>query len=634
MCGITGLLYADRRSIDRTLLRAMNETLVHRGPDGDGIHDEPGMGLAHRRLSIIDLSGGSQPMCNESGDVWISFNGEIYNFHELKRQLEARGHRFATVSDTETIVHAYEEYGEDCVSHLSGMFAFAIWDARQRKLFLARDRVGIKPLYYYCDGRRLLFASELKAILADPAVPRELDMRALADYLVYGYIPLNKTIFREVKKLLPGHWAAVTPDLKLDRLQTQVRQYWDLQFAPDPDRSEAEWLDGLEQLLCETIKSHMISDVPLGAFLSGGLDSSCVVALMAKLSPCPVRTFTIGFSEPEFNELPFARQIAEQYGTDHYEMVVRPDAIELLPELARQFDEPFGDSSAIPTYYVSRLARRHVTVALSGDGGDEAFAGYRRYAHTMAALRNQRRLAFVPRVVRRHLGRVLADHLPASVRGRGTLRRLGMSPAETYLNVAYFHESSFLTDLLHADVQSLLQYGDGDSLTDYFESLDGDDLSRMQYLDTKTYLPEDILTKVDRTSMLTSLEARVPLLDHRVLEFAARIPPGLKFRQGKGKYIFRKLLQKLLPEPLLTRPKMGFGVPLVHWFKLDLTAYTREVLLAKQSRERGLFDSSAVEAILAEHCQGRIDRSDDIWRLLMLEHWCRHYLDVPIAVRS
>jgi asparagine synthase (glutamine-hydrolysing) len=628
MCGIAGIINSDGSPVDQALLRRMTSIMAHRGPDGDGFFYDAGVGLGHRRLSIIDLSGGRQPMSNEDQSIWISFNGEIYNFRELHKELEARGHRFTTVSDTETIVHAYEEYGDACVERLRGMFAFAIWDGRRRRLLLARDRIGIKPLYYYGDGRQFCFASELKSLLVHSAVPRDIDLTALRDYLVYGYIPLQKTIFQQIRKLLPGHYLVTERRRETGRLDIRVQQYWDLRFAADSKPSEPEWIEGLEDLLQETIKRHMISDVPLGAFLSGGLDSSCVVAAMAKISTRPVKTFSIGFAAKEFNEIPFARQLADRYRTEHHELMVHPDAIELLPVLARQFDEPFGDSSAIPTYYVSRLARQHVTVALSGDGGDEAFAGYNRYTQTMAALQAQRGVAFLPRRVRRRFFSGMASRMPRYMRGRGTVQRLGMSPCETYLDIAYFHDSSFLTDLLHSDIKaSLPNNGDANSFAKYYEAPEADDLSRMQYLDTKTYLAEDILTKLDRASMLTSLEARVPLLDHKVLEFAARIPASLKFRLGEGKYIFRKLLRNWLPAPLLKRPKMGFGVPLADWFKTDLVDYTRDILFSSRSAQRGFFNQPEVERILSEHQQGWGDRSADIWRLLFLEHWCQHYLD-------
>ena len=513
------------------------------------------------------------------------------------------------------------------------MFAFAIWDGPRQRLFLARDRVGIKPLYYYSDQRQLIFASELKAICADSAVPQKMNLTALQEYLLYGYIAYDKTIFQRVQKLLPGHFLVAERDTGTGKFSQRVQQYWDLQFCSEPSLSEHDWLEGFRQLLYETIKMHLVSDVPLGAFLSGGLDSSCVVAVMAKLTNSPVKTFSIGFAEEDFSELPYARQVASRYQTEHHELIVRPDAIELLPKLARQFDEPFGDSSAIPTYLVSKLAREHVTVSLSGDGGDELFAGYKRYAHTLSTLGLQSKLGFLPAKLRIGLFKSLADRLPAHMRGVGLLRRLGMSTFETYMDVAYCQSRAWVWALLHADVKTRLNSnGQDDPFRAFFSTVEaGDDLTRMQYLDTKTYLPEDILTKVDRASMLTSLEARVPLLDHKILEFVARIPASLKFRQGEGKYIFRRFLQGLLPSELLTRRKMGFGVPLVHWFRSDLAGYAREILFSQRSKERGFFNPSFIEGILVEHKKGQLDHSQDIWRLLAFEHWCRNYLDGTVT---
>lgn len=632
MCGILGVYYSDNRQVNRALLSRMNATMTHRGPDGDGFYFEPGIGLAHRRLSIIDLAGGKQPLCNEDGRVWITFNGEIYNFQELRKELETSGHRFSTDSDTEVIVHAYEEFGDSCVEHLRGMFAFAIWDGRRQRLFLARDRVGIKPLYYYSDEGQLIFASELKAICANSTVAQEIDLAALREYLLYGYIPCDKVIFQRAQKLLPGHFLVVERNPQSGKLSQKVEQYWDLQFCPEHSLSEQDWIEGFRQLLYETVKLHLVSDVPLGAFLSGGLDSSCVVAVMSSLMNAPVKTFSVGFAEEDFSELPYARLVANLYETEHHELLVRPDAIELLPTLARQFDEPFGDSSAIPTYLVSKLARKHVTVSLSGDGGDELFGGYRRYAHTMATLGLQNKLRFLPASLRMTMFSTLTNRLPSHIRGAGLLRRMGMSTFDTYMDIAYCQSQTWLSALLHADINAVLNSnGQSDLFRTFFRGVKtNDDLTRMQYLDTKTYLPEDILTKVDRTSMLTSLEARVPLLDHKILEFVARIPANLKFRQGQGKYIFKRFLQGLLPPELLTRHKMGFGVPLVHWFKSDLEGYARDILLSQRSKERGYFNPSFIEGMLVEHKKGQLDRSQDIWRLLVFEHWCRNYLDSAV----
>jgi asparagine synthase (glutamine-hydrolysing) len=629
MCGIVGIISVDDDDPNPMLLRRMADAIVHRGPDGEGYYVEPGVGLGHRRLSIIDLAGGQQPISNETGSVRIVFNGEIYNYKQLHAELEKRGHHFTTLTDTEVIVHAYEEYGERCVQHLRGMFAFALWDRTKQRLFLARDRVGIKPLHYFFDGKRLLFASELKALLVHPDFPRQLDSTALADYLVFGFIPLHRSIFQGVRKLLPAHHLVADRRGQNGKMEVTIAQYWDLTFSPEPNLSEADWLEGMREVLQESVRLHLMSDVPLGAFLSGGLDSSCVVANMAEVSDRPVKTFSIGFAEEDFSELPYARQVADRYATEHHEFLVRPDAIALLPLLAGQFDEPFGDSSAIPTYLVSKLAREHVTVALSGDGGDEIFAGYQRYANTLAMLRLQRCVSFIPQPLRKRVFAVLADSMPRGIRGHGTVRRLGLSPHETYIDVAYFHKKGFLLGLLHPDAaENRTADAGSDSFSDYFRQVAANDnLTRMQYLDTKTYLPEDILTKVDRASMLVSLETRVPLLDHKVLEFAARIPANLKFRDGEGKYIFKKYLRSFLPENLLTRRKMGFAVPLIHWFRTSMEDYTRDILFSRRCMERGFFNHRYIDRMLLDHKSRSLDRSQEIWSLLMFEHWCQYYLD-------
>ncbi len=507
MCGIAGVLRRDGAPVGNQLLWAMTTVLGHRGPDGEGFFTQGPVGLGHRRLAIIDLVTGDQPMSNDDGSIHLIFNGEIYNFRELRKELEARGHKFWTGSDTEVILRAYESYGVECLGRLRGMFAFAIWDDRRGRLFLARDRIGIKPLVYAWDGRRLLFASEIKAILKDPSVPRELDWEALRDYLTFFYIPSPRTIFRGIRKLPPACYLV----LDLERGEPEVRRYWDLHFIPDDNRSEAEWLQGLRWQLQEAVRSHLVSDVPIGAFLSGGMDSSTMVALMAQAAGGPVRTFSIGFDEADFNELSYARRMARRYGTDHYEFVVKPDALDALPRLAWQFDEPFADSSALPAYYVAKITREHVTVALSGDGGDENFAGYLRYARSLAL---HERLDQLPGLLARPLLRLASRFLPPGVRGQGYLDLLGADPVERYFRMVTFQRSETLRRLLTAEAQA--QVSPEVSPRHFRQlALEGappDYVSMLQYLDVRTYLPEDILTKVDRTSMLVSLEARVPLL--------------------------------------------------------------------------------------------------------------------------
>ena len=622
MCGIAGMARIDGGRADAALVRAMTNVLAHRGPDGDGIHVDGGACLGHRRLAIIDLSTGAQPMQSPDGQSWITYNGEVYNFRELRAELEARGRSFRTTSDTEVILAAYHTWGVDCVRRLRGMFAFAIWDARQRRLFLARDRFGIKPLVYAWDGARLLFASEIKGILEDPTVPRELDWEALRDYLTFHYVPSPKTMFRAIRKLPPASY------LVLDAAggTPKIHRYWDLQFVPDETRSEADWLDGLSWHLDDAVRSHLVSDVPVGAFLSGGVDSSTVVALMARAGTGRVRTFSIGFEDADFDELEHARRVAQRYGTDHYELVVKPDAMEALPRLAWQFDEPFADSSALPSYYVAKITREHVTVALSGDGGDENFAGYRRYARA-AGLHD--RLDGMPGRPLRGLLRLAAHLLPAGVRGQGYLGLLGADPIDRYFRMVTYQQSYGLRRLLTAEAKAHVR-PEADALG--FErlareSVAPDYVSTMQALDVRTYLPDDILAKVDRTTILVSLEARVPLLDHALAEFVATMPSRLKLHAGSSKYLLKRAMAELLPPEILHRAKMGFGVPLGRWFRNDLAEHAREVLLDGATRRHGLVDVAAAEGILGEHRAGKADRSAVIWALVCLELWCRTWWD-------
>jgi asparagine synthase (glutamine-hydrolysing) len=621
VCGLAGVLERDGRAADERLLRRMTDILAHRGPDGDGFWTDGPVGLGHRRLAIIDLVTGDQPMVSDDGRVALVFNGEIYNFRELRRDLEARGHRFRTASDTEVLLRAYEADGVACLARLRGMFAFALWDGRRRRLLLARDRAGIKPLCYAWDGRRLRFASEPKAILQDAGVARDLDWEALRDYLAFHYVPAPRTIFRAIRKLPPASYML----LDLGGGEPAIRRYWDLRFAPGPDRPEAEWIDGLRWRLADAVRSHLVADVPVGAFLSGGMDSATVVALMARAATGPVRTFSIGFDEARFDELEHARRVARRHRTDHCELVVKPDALEALPRLAWQFDEPFADASALPTYYVSKITREHVTVALSGDGGDENFAGYLRYAR---ALGLHRTVDGGPLVLLRPLLRLAARLLPPGARGQGTLELLGADPIERYLRLVTFERAATLRALLTAEARA--NVGPAVSAEPFRrlarESRAPDYVSTLQYLDVATYLPDDILTKVDRASMLVSLEARVPLLDHLLMEYVATIPTALKLRQGTGKAILKRAMAPDLPGETLGRRKMGFGVPLAAWFRRELAEYARDVLLDSRTRQRGLLAPAAVARLLDEHAAGR-DHSSRIWALLCLEEWARRWLD-------
>jgi asparagine synthase (glutamine-hydrolysing) len=622
MCGIAGIVRTDGAPAGGELLRAMTGALAHRGPDGDGFYCEGPVGLGHRRLAIIDLATGDQPMASDDGSSVIIFNGEIYNFRELRRELEGRGATFRTSSDTEVIIRAYEAWGMACLSRLRGMFAFAIWDKRQRRLILARDRVGIKPLVYAWDGHRLVFGSEIKALLEDASVPRELDWEALREFLTLHYIPSPRTIFRSIRKLPPASYLV----LDLGGAEPKIHRYWDLRFAPDSRPTEADWLDGLRWHLSDAVRSHLVSDVPIGAFLSGGVDSSTVVALMAKATGGRVRTFSIGFDDGDFDELAHAREVARRYDTQHFEYVVKANALEMLPRLAWQFDEPFADSSALPTYYVSKITREHVTVALSGDGGDENFAGYTRYAR---AQRLHEQLDTFPAVLARPLLRLAARLLPPGARGQGYLDMLGSPPVDRYFKLVAYQRSETLRRLMSAGAREHMEPAVTPAL---FRSLAAegpraDYVSTLQYLDIHSYLPEDILTKVDRTSMAVSLEARVPLLDHVLMEYVATMPVGLKFQDGIGKVILKRAMAADLPAGILGRRKMGFGLPIASWFRREMTDYVRDVLDGRRTRQRGLVDPGAVATLLEEHQTGSRDRSSQIWALLALEEWARRWLD-------
>jgi len=620
MCGIAAVLRQDGAGVDAIMLGRMADVLAHRGPDGRGLHVDGPIGLGHRRLSIIDLSTGAQPMSTSDGAVWITYNGEVYNYRDLRQELASLGHEFRTTSDTEVILEGYRAWGVDLLGRLRGMFAFAIWDAPRRRLFAARDRLGIKPLVYAWDGTGLRLASEIKALLEDATVERALDWEAVGDYFAHLCVPAPRTIFRAVRKLPPASYLLASPDGG----EPEVRRYWTLRMAPDPAVTEAEWIDRLRAVLEETVRLHMVSDVPIGAFLSGGVDSSTVVATMARVSSAPVKTFSIGFDEADFDELRFARQVATRYGTDHFETVVKPDVMAVLPRLAWQFDEPFADASALPTYCVSKITREHVTVALSGDGGDEAFAGYRRYAEAVA-LAGQADGALA---VLRPLYRLAARCLPEGVRGRGHLELLGVDPLSRYHRMMTFQREATLAGLLSDDVARRIRLAPDPGAYERLASEAGDVgyLSKLQYVDTNHYLPEDILTKVDRASMLTSLESRVPLLDHVLLEFAATIPESLKLRAGTGKYVLKRAVEPDLPREILERRKMGFGVPLAAWLRGGLRDFATDVLTAPRTRARGVFRPDGVERLLARHAAG-CDRSPQIWSLICFELWCRTWWD-------
>jgi asparagine synthase (glutamine-hydrolysing) len=595
----------------------MNESLRHRGPDDEGIYVERGIGLGHRRLSIIDVAGGHQPISNEDGTIWVLLNGEIYNYSTLSQDLQARGHKFSTRSDTEAIVHLYEEYGDDCFRRLRGMFAIAIWDSRRNRLLLARDRVGKKPLYYYADGEKAMFASELKAILAANTGPLQMDEHAVCDYFSFGYIPAPKTIYRGIRKVLPAQYIVVTPEGMVEK------PYWQLSFANVEDRSEQEWSEMLRDKLCEATRVRLMSEVPLGAFLSGGVDSSSVVALMSRVMDRPVTTCSIGFSEETYNEAPYARQVATQFHTDHHEHTVTPEALAIVDKLVWHYDEPFADSSAIPTYYVSKVARQHVTVALGGDGGDENFAGYRRYLFDYRENQLRRMLpAGLRGAMFEPLGRYYPGlaWAPRMFRAKATFQSLSRSPLEGYFNsVSVFRpeeKAALFTDEFR---RRLADYDSIGVFRKYYDEADtADPLSRIQYLDIKTYLPDDILTKVDRASMAVSLELRAPILDHEFMEMVAAIPSRLKLYGDTGKYIFKKSFESILPNNILYRRKQGFAIPLDRWLRGELKEFAYKAVIQE---EDGILDRGYLEKIWKQHQAGTFDRSAYLWSVLMFRKW-------------
>ena len=624
MCGIAGMVSAAAgERIDASVIHRMCQAIVHRGPDDEGLFVKDGTGLGMRRLSIIDLSGGHQPVFNEDRTVWVVFNGEIYNFPELREDLLKRGHHFYTHSDTEVIVHLYEEMGADCVTKLRGMFAFALYDERRRKLLMARDRLGKKPLHYALQGPRLLFGSEIKSILTVAPELATVNNEALLQYMYFGYVPDPLTAFTKIQKLPPGHV------LEFESGKIDVRQYWDLpQYGTHPPRSEEECLEEMEHRLAEAVRIRLISDVPLGAMLSGGTDSSTVVALMARASSKPVKTFAIGFRDQDFNEAPYARIVAEKFGTDHHELIVEPNVLETVETLTSSLEEPFGDSSMLPTYYVSCLARKHVTVALSGDGGDEIFAGYDRYGVHL------RRKAFerIPNWARRFYREQVYPRLPGDIRGKKFSYNVSLPWRERYVDgISFVPSFEREMPLLSDEFRAVLRESGNpeDVMYQYFDKAPAKDpVSQMLYVDTKTYMVADILTKVDRMSMATSLEVRVPLLDHLFVEWATGLPVDWKIRDGKQKYILRKLAERVgVPREVLYRPKQGFAMPLVHWMKHELKELITSVLLDPRTLQRGYFEARGVRQLLDEHFRGRRNHSGRIWRLLMFELWHRNYLE-------
>lgn len=624
MCGIAGIYnYKNDQPINETVLRRMTGALAHRGPDDEGFHVAGPIGLGHRRLSIIDVAGGRQPVFNEDATVAVILNGEIYNYRELAKLVESRGHRLRTQSDTETIVHLYEEFGEACVEHLHGMFAFALWDSRQQKLLLARDRIGKKPLYFADVSGALIFGSELKALLEHPQMSREVYPLAVADYFSYQFVPAPKTIYRHARKLRAGHCLIVTPNGATER------QYWDIDFSQTEQRIEAEWCEMLLDEFRSAVDARLIGEVPLGAFLSAGVDSSAVAAMMSRVNSRQVITATVGFDEEKFSEAGDARAFAESLNAEHHERIVTPDAVSVIEKLAWHFDEPFADASAIPTFYVSQAAREFVTVALSGDGGDENFAGYRRYAFD--AMENRVR-AMAPASMRQPLFGALAkiypkaDWLPQPLRAKATFRNLSLDPARAYFNSVYGAMANERDSLLSREVRAELRdYDPFEVFAEHYRRpVTEDSLSRAQYADIKLYLADDILTKVDRASMAVSLEVRSPLLDHRLMELVARVPSSLKLRGIEGKYIFKRAISGLLPPEILARHKQGFVVPLAEWLRADLRELA-ESLLFDSTTNDGWLEPSKVKQLWQQHQSALRDYSRPLWAVLMFRIWQRTF---------
>lgn len=633
MCGIAGFIDAEcSRSRAAQLIDNMCKVIRHRGPDDQGVWlgngvdgedredregGENGVALGMRRLAIIDLAGGHQPVFNEDQSALVVFNGEIYNYRELRQELQSKGHHFSTDSDTETIVHAYEEYGDDCVNHLRGMFTFALWDRKRHRLLAARDRFGKKPFNYYWDGRRLIFGSEIKSIL-EAGIPREVNPVALDEYLVYGYVPSPNTLFKGVLKLPAAHI------LVYENGQISTKRYWELTFTATCQDDEATAIERIRALLKEAVEVRLMSEVPLGAFLSGGIDSSIVVGLMSQMTTEPVKTFSIGFEEDDFSELPYARQIADRFGTDHHEFIVRPDLISALPELVWACDEPFADASILPTYYVSKLAREYLTVALTGDGGDEIFGGYRRYERALSVDR-------MPAPVRSLLG-YGSKLLPYGMRGKKRFGYIHRDLPTRYVHAdALFSADSRHVIYHHEYFAHVRDYDPYERLINEFRTAqDLDSMAQMQYVDARVYLTDDILVKVDKASMLNSLETRAPMLDQHLAEYVSSLPSTLRTRNHMLKYLLKRVAADMLPAEIISRPKKGFTLPIKHWFREDLIDYASDLLDSSRAIQRGIFNPRFVRNLLETQARSKlVNQCGALWALLCLELWFQVYMDQP-----
>lgn len=634
MCGISGkVLFHSRKSVREDEILAMNEKIRHRGPDDGGVYINPAktVGLGHRRLSIIDLSpAGHQPMCNEDETVWITFNGEIYNFQELKQSLEQKGHSFRSHTDTEVIIHLWEEEGEYCLQSLRGMFAFALWDEKKKQLFLARDRVGKKPLKYYLDENGIVFASEIKALLSDKDVPRNCDEEAIHHYLTLQYVPSPLTGFRHIKKLQAGHFLHIDLSASQPKVSGPTR-YWRPDYSTKLRLSREEWKERILAELDIAVQLRLIADVPLGAFLSGGVDSSMIVALMARHSSAPVKTFSIGFNDPVHNELPYAQRVAKLFSTDHTEFVVQPDALKILPALVSAYEEPYADSSAIPTYYLSELTRQHVTVALNGDGGDESFAGYPWYVY-------QRIASLIDRIPFHENGMRAGSALLSILRPSSFKRRAkifcathSLPSTERYLSYftsSYFTEeekSLLYTDEFRRSMQA--RTPTRELFTQTVQCTADDPLDQATCADILSYLPDDLLVKVDIASMAHALELRSPFLDHRVVELAAMIPPEIKMKGRKTKSLLKDVCADLLPRDILDRPKKGFTVPLDRWFREDLSDFVEDTLLSRGTLLHNYIRRDAIQSLIHEHTRGSMNHGSRLWSLLTLHSWLHIFFE-------
>lgn len=619
MCGISGKLHFDCTTpVSESLIRGMTKAIAHRGPDDEGIHVKGPVGLGHRRLSIIDLSpAGHQPMSNRAGNIWITFNGEIYNFQSLRKELERDGVSFRSHSDTEVILALYEKFGIDCIAHLRGMFAFAIWDERLNRLFLVRDRLGKKPLKYAITSNGITFASELKAILKDPDVPRDIDETAIHHFLSLQHVPSPRTGFRGIQKLPPAHY------LMWEKGKTTLKQYWTLDFSQKLSHTEDEWIELVRNEIKTAVQLRMISDVPLGVFLSGGIDSSIITTLMAQASSKPIKTFSIIFDEKKHDESPYIQKIVQQLGTEHQQWIIKPDARKELEQLVEQYEEPYADPAALPTYCMSREVKKEVTVVLNGDGGDENFAGYRAYA---AYVWDKKFFHQWPQWIRKSAARLTPKSFDRMDRFFAHPDR---SPEERWLQYVCFFTEDERSELYTPERREQFQNeSTSKHLANYFNASHSNDaLDRVLFTDTSTHLPDNLLTKVDMATMAFGVESRSPFLDHRFMELAASMPSHLKLRGTQGKFILKKAFSKEIPHDILHRPKKGFDLPLDEWFRTELNSYAHDVLLSPKAMQRGWFQKEKLEKLFKQHTQGERDYGRQLWTLLMLELWFQHYVD-------